>query len=397
MKKNLLWICVAACLSGCDADTEEQKEVRVSGVKANTETLALEIGRSETLEATVSPENATVKRFSWESANANIVTVDNNGLVTAVGKGSTDIIVKTPRDGFTDTIKVTVIVRASGVAIDRPSMSVKVGSNVQMTATVLPADASDKSVTWSVANEAIATVTPDGVVTGIAEGKTGITATTIDGGFTANAEVTVLAADIPVSGVTLNKSSVKFFIGFSERLTVAITPADATNQTVFWKSANTAVSSINAAGTVVGIAEGKTHVTAETEDGGFTATAEVIVANAEGAYEGIVKMNGNQASTAPIACTVTFSSATTFDIDAKGAIAITPLPLHVHGVALEATLLSDGSKYMIKGNAMTDNFGYGDKPTTFEPDSYIDADGNIYLHLTIESITEKVEYIGKKK
>ncbi|MDR2474043.1 MAG: Ig-like domain-containing protein, partial [Tannerella sp.] len=140
MKKNFLWLYVAACLTGCDADTEEQKEVRVNGVMANTETLILEIGQTETLNAIVTPENATVKRYSWESANTNAVTVDNDGLVTAIGKGTTDVIVRTPRDGFTDTVKVTVIVRASGVTIDRPSMSVKVGSKGQLTATVLPAD-----------------------------------------------------------------------------------------------------------------------------------------------------------------------------------------------------------------------------------------------------------------
>ena len=88
-------------------------------------------------------------------------------------------------------------VDATGVTLDKPSASVKLGKNLTLTATVAPADATNKNVTWSSDNESVATVS-DGVVTGVATGSALITVTTEDGSHTASCAVTVTTSLPPV-------------------------------------------------------------------------------------------------------------------------------------------------------------------------------------------------------
>lgn len=96
-------------------------------------------------------------------------------------------------------------VPATGVSVTPASVSVNISSTTRLTATVSPANASNKSVIWSSSNPAIATVNTSGVVTGISEGTTSVTATTVDGGFTASSAVTV--TDIVVTQYTISTSA----------------------------------------------------------------------------------------------------------------------------------------------------------------------------------------------
>ena len=89
------------------------------------------------------------------------------------------------------------LVHATGVTLDKTSASVKQGKTLTLTATVEPADAANKNVTWSSDNESVATVS-DGVVTGVATGTAQITATTVDGNHTASCTVTVTTSLPPV-------------------------------------------------------------------------------------------------------------------------------------------------------------------------------------------------------
>ena len=88
-------------------------------------------------------------------------------------------------------------VQATGVTLDKTLASVKLGKTLTLTATVAPADATNKNVTWSSDNESVATVS-DGVVTGVATGTAQITATTVDGNHTASCTVTVTTSLPPL-------------------------------------------------------------------------------------------------------------------------------------------------------------------------------------------------------
>jgi len=169
----------------------------VEGVSLDKDSVELLIGEQDTLVATVTPLNAANKEVVWSSLNDAIASVAN-GVVTAVADGTTSIIVATVEGNFADTCNVRVstpYIAVTGVTLDHDSMyfdmgCVGSGETRDLTATVMPADATDQSVTWSSSIAAVASV-EDGVVTALEVGETVITVTTNDGGFSATCKVVV--------------------------------------------------------------------------------------------------------------------------------------------------------------------------------------------------------------
>jgi len=178
--------------------------IPVTGVRLNKTSLRFTaIGQSETLIATVEPENATNKNVFWSTSNPGVAVVDN-GVVTAVGEGTAVITVTTEDGGKTASCTVTVSVDSGGggpvpvqsVRLDKDSLYLtRAGQSVQLTATVEPANATNKKVTWTSSNPDVAVV-ENGVVTAVGNGEAIITVTTEDGGKTATCNVTVLIGDL---------------------------------------------------------------------------------------------------------------------------------------------------------------------------------------------------------
>src|SRR5665648_571856 len=168
-------------------------------------------------------------------------------------------------------------VAVTGVTLDQASMTLTVGEATgTLVATVAPATATKKKLTWSSSAPEVATVV-DGVVTPITEGTTTITVTTVDGGFTATCELTVVLAGVAVTGVTLDQASMTLTVGEATRmLVVTVAPAAATNKSVTWSSSAPEVAAV-VDGVVTPIAEGTAIITATTVDGGLTATCELTV------------------------------------------------------------------------------------------------------------------------
>ena len=168
----------------------------------------------------------------------------------------------------------------TGVTLNKSTLTLKVGASETLTATIAPADATNKNVTWKSSDAAVATVDANGKVTGVKAGTATITVTTEDGGKTATCAVTVKAAAVAVTGVTLNETSISLIpAGAGAGLVATVTPADATNKKVTWKSSNEAVATVDANGIVRGVASGTATITVTTEDGGYTATCAVEVIN----------------------------------------------------------------------------------------------------------------------
>lgn len=169
--------------------------VAVTDVTLNKNSATLEVGDTETLTATIAPNDATNKNVTWTSSNTSIATVEN-GIVTAVGVGSATITVTSVADNTkTATCSVTVNPTAvTGVSIDETA-TVKMGKTVTLSATVSPDNATNKNVTWTSSNTAVATVSDAGVVTGVAAGEATITVTSVsDNTKYASCTVTVLTA-----------------------------------------------------------------------------------------------------------------------------------------------------------------------------------------------------------
>lgn len=166
------------------------------------------------------------------------------------------------------------------VALNKTTTSISVGAFETLTATVSPSNATNKAVTWSSNNTAVATVDSNGKVTGVSVGTANITVTTTDGGFTAQCAVTVTAAPsdpVLVTGITLNKSSETIKVGNTLTITATVSPSNATNQNLNWTSSNTSIATVSN-GVVTGVAAGSATITASSTDGSNkSATCQVTV------------------------------------------------------------------------------------------------------------------------
>ena len=129
--------------------------------------------------------------MTWTSSNTAVATVSSTGLVTAIKNGTANITVKTHDGGFTKVCKITVGVPVTSVKINATSRTLAAGKTFQMAAWPQPTNASNKKVTWSSSNPAVATVSSTGLVKGIKAGTAVITVKTNDGGKTAKCTITV--------------------------------------------------------------------------------------------------------------------------------------------------------------------------------------------------------------
>ena len=240
-------------------------------------------GQTATLKATVLPETAANKALTWESADPAIATVDANGKVTAVGNGTTTIVVTSEDNNYAVAYcKVTVnmaptTVAVSSVSLNKTSATLTAkGATTTLTATVAPSNATNKAVTWNTDNSAVATVN-NGVVTAVGNGNANITVKTADGGKTATCKITV-SIPVPVSSVSVTPSSVTLTkAGETTQLSASVSPSNADNKSVTWSTDNSAVATVNSSGVVTAVANGSCNITARTADGGKTSSCKVTV------------------------------------------------------------------------------------------------------------------------
>jgi uncharacterized protein YjdB len=172
---------------------------------------------------------------------------------------------------------VTVTTPVTGVTLNKATLALVPGGNDTLVATVQPATASNKTVTWASDAPGVATVS-NGLVTAVGNGTVAITVTTVDGGFTASCTVTVTT---PVTGVSLSPTTLALTVGDAAgSITAVVQPATASNKAVAWASSNSAVARVSGGGlnaTVTPVSGGTATITVTTVDGGFAATCTVTV------------------------------------------------------------------------------------------------------------------------
>lgn len=188
-------------------------KVAVTGVSLNHTSLTVAAGGNAKLTATVAPTNATNKSVTWSSSDEAIATVDSEGNVTVKSAGTATITVTTKDRGKTATCTVTVGIPVTKVSLKLTFLTLTKGKSAKLTAKVAPANATNKNVTWSSSDGAIATVDSEGNVTANAAGTATITVTTEDGNKAAECKVTVTETDAIVGGWNVTSSEMKTRIG----------------------------------------------------------------------------------------------------------------------------------------------------------------------------------------
>lgn len=166
--------------------------VAVTGVSVSPTTVTVGLGSTQQLNATIAPANATNQNVTWTSSNTAVATVNASGLVSAVSAGTATITVKTVDGNKTATSAITVAaIPVASVSVSPTTASLYAGNTQQLLATIAPANATNKTVTWSSSNTGVATVNSSGLVTAVSAGTANITVTTQDGSKTAIAAITV--------------------------------------------------------------------------------------------------------------------------------------------------------------------------------------------------------------
>ena len=174
---------------------EQPGESGLTGVSLDRYTLTIYAGEeAEQLTATLKPEG-TEATIRWTSSNQTAATVSQDGKVTPLSAGVT--VVTAAAGDYRASCIVTVQperVRVTGIRFDEPTHTLMMGSTVTLQPIIAPDDATVKNLTWVSSDEQTATVSRTGIVTALSVGETTITATTVDGGYSAEIKIIVTAA-----------------------------------------------------------------------------------------------------------------------------------------------------------------------------------------------------------
>ncbi len=258
--------------NGMSAMCDVKVTVPTTGVALNKTTLTLARGSSETLIATLSPEDVTNKELFWTTSNPGVVTVVD-GTLTAVAAGNAIVTVQTT-EGFSATCAVTVNVPAVGLSLSPKTFNLKIGDTYRLIATTVPADTTDTPLIWSSSNTSVATV-KNGVVTAVGSGTAQITVRT-QNGLSLSSTVTV---DTPASGIMLDKLTHRCYVGDSVTLVATVYPPNATDKSVTWKTSDATVATV-VDGKVVAMGVGVATITATNSNGDMATCTVNVSANA---------------------------------------------------------------------------------------------------------------------
>jgi len=257
--------------------------IQVNGIQVDKNQVLLNsYGKTDTITATIIPEDAFDRKVTWSSSNSNVVKVDLNGKVTAINNGTATITVTTNNGNKTASILVNVnftVVSVTDIVLNNTNILLDgFGKSVTLTATVSPKNATKNRIIWESSDNDIASVTENGEVTAINNGVATITATTIDGNKKATAIIHVKYDVIPVTGISISDSFVTLKnIGETFSINTIILPVNAINSKITWISSNEKIVSVDSTGKIKAMKNGTVNITATTVDGGFQAIIKVTV------------------------------------------------------------------------------------------------------------------------
>ncbi len=253
-------------------------KVKTTGVKLPTKKLTLYLSQTKTLKAEILPSNATSKSVTWSSSDKKVATVSKTGKITAKKPGKSIITVKTKSGGYKAQCTVTVkkYVAVKSFSLNKKSVSVDNGKTYTLKAVFSPSNASVKDVVWKSSDKSIATVSSKGVVKGIKPGTCTVTCRSKETGKTV--KCTVKVKKVSVKAVLFDEKTYTVKDNGTLQLKAHISPVNATNKKLKWKSNRPEYVKVSSKGKVTGMKAGKTAtITVTTVDGKKVASCKVKV------------------------------------------------------------------------------------------------------------------------
>ncbi|MDR2804193.1 MAG: Ig-like domain-containing protein [Dysgonamonadaceae bacterium] len=245
----------------------------LEGISLVQKELTMKKNGVDTLDVVFNPANATNKIVTWGSTNTTVATVNaTTGAISARNEGETKIYAKSAEGNFTDTCKLTVVNEPlTGISFNKKNTTILINQKDTIIVNFSPADASNRGITWTTDDPAnlfsrtqYSSPQVMCVLTGSIAGTTKLRAKSSDGNFVDSCEVTVVFN--PATALELNVETVDLTVPNTFALKGTFLPEGSSNTKITWTSRNTAIATVNTAGTVTAVAAGETWVVAQSQD-----------------------------------------------------------------------------------------------------------------------------------
>ncbi|MCT4614496.1 MAG: Ig-like domain-containing protein [Marinifilaceae bacterium] len=224
------------------------------------------IGQEKTMSIDWSSTSLDKPELVWTSADKNIATVNNSGVVRAISVGKTDIIATSKSDkNISATINITVkAVMAESISINETiPAEIYLNNTLSLTTSILPANTTNTRVVWTSSNTEVADV-DEGIVTALKEGTAKITAKIDEKSVSVDI---VVKKYIPVTEIMLTAPANAISNGNTHQMIFKVLPENATNQTLTWTSSNEAIITVDDKGVITSKGSGNSMITAKSADG----------------------------------------------------------------------------------------------------------------------------------
>lgn len=267
----VLSIMSSVCLSSCSDDDEVSlKSISIQ----EGSNIQMNVGDFKTLHISFEPSDLEAPVCSWTSRDENIVTVNSNGEVKALKAGHATVVASVG-DLFAECTITVNRVLVSEIKLDVEEVTIFIGDTLQLSATVLPEDATFKELVWSSSDNSIATVSDDGLIAAIAVGSCEIFVADTKGD--AKSKCTLTVVPVMMEEILIDKSTLALEVSERSRLTATIQPANTTNSSIVWKSSDETVATVDADGYVTAVSVGSCTITVSDIAESVSASCQVEV------------------------------------------------------------------------------------------------------------------------
>lgn len=291
----IMAVAMAVSLVGCGVDiTSVGLPTDIVLEKGETQQLNIEYGTDDKAEQEKIAEAASKLNLTWSSSDEEVATVDETGLVTAVGAGEADVTVSVADANISSTTHIKVVILPTGVeAPETLSLELNGEATKALGAKMTPEDATDVKLAYLSSDESVATVDESGNVTAVGVGECTIT-TTIVADTTATAEdagvdsemlvvpenakaETKVTVGKAIESITLDSNEGVLTVGNTHTIKATVFPEDATDKAVTWKSSDESIATVDAEGNVTAKDTGNVTIMAVNSDGDVSSTYELTV------------------------------------------------------------------------------------------------------------------------
>ena len=254
------------------------QKIEATGVSISSPKDKYTVGETDKMVATYTPDGASPDTIAWTSSNSDVMTIDNDGNISALAEGTTTISAVV--DGKLNSNEVTLTVRkgVESVTLNENKLDMIKGDKVTLSVSYTPTNVDDdlKGVTFKSSSPTVVTVKENGEVEAVGSGTATITATsTTNANAYANCLVTVT---VPIKSIKANPNKITLEKGKVETLNIEVTPSDTTDEKAFtYKSNNEDVATVTSSGKVKAVAEGTTTITITHTASNLTTEATIIV------------------------------------------------------------------------------------------------------------------------